>query len=165
MPEAPTPTARELFTEEQIQAFLTLIREGIGRNLAAREIGATGRLMRSLARPQRDPQFADEYAEAEAEGKAFYEDRLRSESRIRALGGSDRLLEVELATHVEEYGHLRRDKMQVSGTVHAEHRLVISLDPARLDELPVERLREIEAALADLDGEIIDVEAQEIDAA
>ena len=160
--EAITPTARDLFSEEEISAFLADIAQGIGRAMAARRIGATGTLMRSLSRPERDPEFAARVREAEQEGKVFYEDRLRAESRSRALSGSDRLLEVELATHVEDYRHLRRDRMQVNGKIEHEHAIVLKLDAAVLDTWPREKIVAFREALAELEGGVVDAEFHEL---
>jgi len=159
---APTPTARDLFTDEQIEEFLALIRQGIGRHLAAQRIGATGSLIRSLCREARDPWFAKRFAEAVEEGREFYEERLRAESRTRALDSSDRMLEVELATHVPEYVHLRRDRMKVNGSVQHEHTLTISIDPAVLDTWEPEKLEQFRAYLVELNGETVDAEVHEL---
>jgi hypothetical protein len=153
--EKRAPLARELFTEEQIAEFLSLIREGISRHVAARRIGTTGTVMKRLARPNRDPVFAREYAEAYAEGRAFYEARLEAESRQRALNGSDRMLEVELATHHPKYAHLRRDRVSIKGQIDHEHSLVLNLNPAVLDTLPEEKLLELRR-LIELGGELVD---------
>lgn len=153
MVPATTPTAREMFTEEQIATFLDLVRQGIGRHLAAQRIQSTGRQMRALARPERDPQFAAEYEAAYEEGQVFYRERLKAEARTRALDGSDRLLEVELATHVEDYAHLRRDRVRVNGTIQHEHAVTINLDPNVLDSWEPEKLASFKAYLVELQGE------------
>ena len=131
--------------------------------MAAQSINATGRLMRSLCRAERDPAFAARYEEALEDGKRFYPQRLEAESRARALAGSDRMLEVELATHHPDYAHLRRDRFQVNGKIDHEHAFVIKLDPAILDQWPEEQL---DAALATLDalasGGVVDGEFREL---
>lgn len=162
MAHAETPTAKDLFSEEQIETFLADIEQGIGRAMAARRIGTTGRMMRSLARPERDPEFAARYAEAEKVGREFYEDRLRAESRTRALAGSDRLLEVELATHVEDYRHLRRDRVTHEGRIDVEHAIVLKLDAAVLDTWPREKLLAFREYLAELEGGVVDAEFREL---
>jgi len=166
METLPAPTALDLFTQEQLDEFLGLIRDGIGRHVAARRIGATGTTMRRLANPSRDPEFAAAYEAAEEEGAAFYRDRLRAEARSRALGGSDRMLEVELASHgdPELYGHLRRDRMRVNGTVQHEHAVTIALDPAVLDTWPPEKLEAFSAYLDEL-ANTVEGEARELPAA
>lgn len=148
--------------DEQIDTFLNLIREGVGRALAARRIGATGSQMRALARPERDPEFAALYDAAEKEGQAYYEDRLKGEARSRALGGSDRLLEVELATHASGYEHLRRDRVKVNGTIEHEHAIVLKLDAAVLDTWPREKLLAFRDALTELEGGVIDAHGHEL---
>lgn len=165
MSHPPTPKARDLFTDQQIEQFLSLIRTGVGRALAAQRIGATGSLMRSLCRKQRDPWFAEQYELAVEEGEAFYADRLAAEARTRALAGSDRMLEVELATNGHpRYDHLRRDRVAISGRIEHEHALVLKLDPAVLDTWPVERLDSFRQMLVELEGEIVEGEARELPA-
>lgn len=151
-----------MFSEEQLDTFLADIAQGIGRAMAARRIGSTGSAMRALCNPERDPEFAARYRDAEAEGRVFYEDRLKAEARTRALGGSDRLLEVELATHAPEYEHLRRDRVRVNGTIEHEHALVLKLDAAVLDTWPREKLLAFREALAELDGGVIDANGREL---
>lgn len=145
-----------------MEQFLSLIRTGVGRALAAQNIGATGSLMRTLCRKERDPEFAERYEQAVEEGRMWYEDRLRAEARQRALGGSDRMLEVELATHSEDYRHLRRDRVNVNGKLEVEHALVLHLDPAVLDTWDRERLVAFRAMLEELESGVIDAEAREI---
>ena len=158
------PTARELFSEEQIDSFLADIAQGIGRAMAARRIGATGSQMRALAKEERDPEFAARYRDAEQEGRVFYQDRLKAEARHRALGGSDRMLEVELATHADEYRHLRRDRVTHEGRIDVEHAIVLKLDAAVLDTWPREKLLAFREYLAELDGGVVDAEFRELPA-
>ena len=161
---AATPKALDLFTQEQLTSFLDLIRDGVGRHVAARRIGTTGTTMRRLAHPDRDPEFARQYEEAENEGRVFYEDRLRAEARSRALSGSDRMLEVELATHADEYRHLRRDRITHEGRIDVEHAIVLKLDAAVLDTWPREKLLAFREYLAELDGGVVDAEFRELPA-
>lgn len=156
---SPVQFARDVHTAEQLEAFLERLRDGSSMDLAAREIGSRGRLMQRFA--DREPAFAELVEEAMAVGRRAYQDRLRDTARARATrldGGSDRLLEVELATHVPGYEHLRRDRVKVGGTVHHEHALVI--DPTMLGRLTEEQLvslRQIVAAMSDDD--VIDAAA------
>ncbi len=163
MKPATTPTARELLSEEQIARFLTLIAQGVGRHLAAQDIQQTGRLMRALARPERDPEFAAEYAAAVEEGRQFYADRLAAESRQQALSGNARMLEVELASNgPEQYAHLRRDRVKLNGTVQHEHALTVHIDAGVLDSWEPEKLEAFQAYLAELAGDVVDGEAVEL---
>lgn len=102
-------------TAEQRDEFLGALREGIPHGLAARGVGYTGTKLKALR--NRDPEFKAEVEAAIDEGRQHYEDRLRAEARVRALGGSDRMLEVELATHAEGYEHLRRNRIEVDGVL------------------------------------------------
>lgn len=152
--KTPVPLVEDVFSEEQIEEYLAAVAQGVGPDLAARALGVTGTRMRALAR--RDPGFAARLGDAKAEGYALYQDRLRGTARTRATGepGSDRILEVELATHVPGYEHLRRDRVKVDARL--EHAIV--LDPGALDAMPVEKLTQLRELLVDLGGEIIDGE-------
>jgi hypothetical protein len=153
--------ADEVFTDEQLDEYLESIRRGVGADLAARAIGTTGTMMRRLRK--RDPVFASRYQEAYDEGREHYRERLRAQARLRALNAdnpSDRILEVELATHVPGYEHLRRDRMKVDGRI--EHGVILTLDPAALDALPLDKLVALRELLEEAGGGIIDGEAREL---
>jgi hypothetical protein len=111
----------------------------------------------------REPARALAAVEAEAEGNQHYAERLRSTARIIALNTEQpnaRVLEVELATHVPGYEHLRRDRVKHEG--HVTHGIVIDLDPGKLDALPREKLTALLEGLEALGGEVIDAEATEL---
>lgn len=154
--KSPLRFARDCYPEERIEAFFRLLGDGIAFDLAARsdEVGSTGTEMRRFR--QREPEFDRRVTDTMAEGKLAYQDRLRSQARARATdraNPSDRMLEVELGTHVGEYGHLRRDRVQVDGKIR--HELAISFDPAALDALPIEQRRSLREILAKLDGDVV----------
>jgi len=144
-----TPLPSDVHTAEEWETYFGAVSQGIGPDLAARAIGSTGsRIHRLLAR---DPEYQRRYAEATAEADDHYRDRLRAAARLEALGQEGkppnaRILEVELATHVPGYEHLRRDRMKHEGRI--EHALV--LDPRVLDELPIEEAEQIREAIARL---------------
>lgn len=148
----PVRFARDDLSRDKLDEFFRLLRSGAELELAARadEVGSTGiRMRRYMAR---EPAFKAEVEEALDAGLAFYRDRLRSTVRTRATtleGGSDRLLEVELATHVPGYEHLRRDRLKVDGRITHEHSIV--LDPAVLDLLPTDKLLALRDILAEID--------------
>src|SRR5262245_18924513 len=146
--------ADAVLTSEQREQFLDALANGITNSLAARANGRTGTRLRALRR--RDTQFGIECDMAEGEGYEEYRERLSAQARLRALSGeSDRMLEVELATHLPgRYGHLRRDRVRIDA--HLEHAVVL---PANLDEVPLEKLRQLREAIVEAGGtEIIDGE-------
>lgn len=162
---SPTPVLADHFgdeTDEKWEAYLDERRKGITPDLAARAIGLTGSRMRAFL--NREPERRAAADEAAAEGVQHYQERLRATSRVLALDTSNpnpRVLEVELATHVPEYAHLRRDRVRHEG--HITHGL--TLDLSALDELPLEERRELLAVLerfAAVTGEVIDGEATEL---
>lgn len=143
------PLAADLLSEEEQQAYLDAIERGDGRALAARSIGRTATEMRRLYR--RDDVWRSRVDGALDEQRETYVEELRSHARTRALGGSDRLVEVELATHVPGYEHLRRDRLKVDGRV--EH--AITFDRERLDALSDQELDTMVRLLRRLDGDMI----------
>jgi hypothetical protein len=154
--------ARDDLSRDKLDEFFRLLRTGAELELAARadEVGSSGLRMRRYM--EREPAFKVEVEAALAEGYALYRDRLRSTVRTRATaleGGSDRLLEVELATHVPGYEHLRRDRVKVDGKIQHEHAIV--LDPSVLELLPTDKLLALEAILAELD-DVVDGDAREL---
>ena len=140
MAHAETPVAKDLLTQDQIGTFIAAIMDGKGRYAAASEIGQTGTLMRALCRKERDPEFAAMYEEATKIAAEKYQEQLRGAAKERALEVSDRMLEVELATHVPDYRHLRRDRVTHEGKV--EHGITISVDPELLSAETVQALRD-----------------------
>lgn len=160
---SPVPLVEDVLSEEERTAYLDHLRNGIGPDLAARAIDTTGTRMRRFL--HRDPEWAAQVDAARKDGLEHYRDRLQATARALALSTDrpqPRILEVELATHVPGYEHLRRDRVKHEG--HIEHGLVVRIDPGTLDELPVERLRELRATLAELGGEVVDGEARELPA-
>ena len=143
------PNADEYLGPERRARYLKLVSEGIALSLAAREVGCTGTQLRRLRK--RDEEFGREVAEAIEEGRQHYADRLSSQARLRALDAerpSDRILEVELATHVPGYEHLRRNRIEIDGRM--EH--AILMPPGWLEEAPDEVL----TWLAARGGEVIE---------
>lgn len=154
---SPVPLFRDEHSEAKLETYLERVATGVGLDLAAREIGSTATRMRRYA--AREPALKAQIAEAMAEGEEHYQERLRATARVLALNTNTpqpRILEVELATHVPGYEHLRRDRVKHEG--HISHGLTIDLDPAKLDALPPERLKALREALAGLDEVVIDAE-------
>lgn len=153
--KTPVPLPAEVLSAEQIGTYFEAVRKGTGLDVAARQIGMTGTRMRRLAK--RDPEFQARLDEALVDARAEYRDELRAEARVRTKV-SDRILEVELGTHVPEYDHLRRDKVKIDARV--EHAIVIP--PEALDALDTEKLVLLRDLLAELGGDIIDGDAREL---
>lgn len=145
-------------TVEQIDEYVLAVASGAGLDLAARAVDMTGTRMRRLVR--RDPVLLERVTAAVGEAKLLYADRLRASARQLATRADPvpRILEVELATHVEGYEHLRRDRMRVDGRF--EHAIV--LDPASLDLLTDAQKAALEEALVAMGGEIVDGTAREL---
>lgn len=155
----PVPMASEMFSDDDLHLYFTAISEGIGADLAARRIDSTGTVMKRLR--NRDPEFAARYEESREQGQEHYRDRLAAQARLRALdreSPSDRMLEVELATHVPGYEHLRRDRVRHEGTVEHTH----VLTPAQIEELDEDDLNALIRILSKATGAVIDGEFEEV---
>lgn len=158
---SPVPLFEDDHSEETWEAYLDERRRGVTPDLAARAIGLTGRKMRAYL--HRDPDRAAVAEAAAKEGEQHYQERLRASARILALNTDNpnpRVLEVELATHVPGYEHLRRDRIKHEG--HVTHGIVIDLDPEKLEALDTEKLMALRGILAELGGEVIDAQAVEL---
>jgi hypothetical protein len=161
------PLFGDVHDDEQREEYLGALRQGIGLDLAARQIGTTASRIRLFA--AREPELQQAIDTAQAEGREHYSERLRAAARVIALRTAPgevnaRILEVELATHGGvEYAHLRRDRVKHEG--HITHGIVIDIAPERLDALPIEKRRELLAMLSELDGDIIDAQPRELPAA
>jgi hypothetical protein len=150
------PLAVDLHTEEELEVYFLAVAEGKGLDVAAEKIGTTATRMRRLRK--HDPDFNARLTAAEREWKeGGYPEMLKMLARRRAVEGSDRILEVELATWVSEYHHLRRDRMKVDGRV--EH--AILLPPGALEALDTmtrEQLVAFREVLLALGADVIDGE-------
>jgi hypothetical protein len=144
--KSPVKRFLEEHSEDELEAYIEAVRDGMGLDLAARSIGLTATRMRRYAK--REPELAERISAAHAEGREHYQDQLKAAAHDLALDTQNpnpRILEVELAAHGgPEYAHLRRDRVKHEGRV--EHALVVDL--TQLNALPIEKLREIEAILA-----------------
>lgn len=147
--------AVDILPGKKREQYLERLRERTPPGVAAREFGLTGSLVRSVCR--RDPEFARQFEEAWDEGVNHYKETLAAAARIRAIDeGSDRIMEVELATHGgPEYAHLRRDRMRVDQ--HVEGAVVVALTPDLLATLPEEHLAVLEAVLTRSTGEVAEI--------
>lgn len=151
MPDPPKPT--DLYSPEDLAIYCDAIM-AVGPIEAAREqLDMSGSAARSLMK--RDPYWHGRYLEAKDEWSRGLGDRLDEEATHRATdGGSDRMLEVQLATHSPAHAHLRRDRQRMD---HIHSGLVVTL-PAQdvLDGMSVEEKRELLAALRRLGGDVIE---------
>jgi len=157
----PAPLFGDEHTPEQWEEYLDARRRGVTPDLAARGIGLTGTKMRAYIR--REEWRIYEVEEAARAGDEHYAERLRSTARVLALNVEEpnsRILEVELATHVPGYEHLRRDRVKHEG--HVTHGIVIDVTPERLDGLTLEQKQQLRILLAELGGDIIDAEVTEL---
>lgn len=149
--QSPVLLPGDAYTPEQWDTYFGHLEQGVGPDLAARDLGTTGSRIRALIK--RDPEYQARFDAARETGNQHYEDRLRAQARLKALdpaNGSDRILEVELATHVDEYAHLRRDRVKHTHEGEIRHGvLVVGLNLSALESTP-EHAAEARAALETL---------------
>ena len=161
--QSPVLLPADAYTAEQWDTYFGHLEQGVGPDLAARDLGTTGSRIRALIK--RDPEYQARFDAARETGNQHYEDRLRAQARLKALdpaNGSDRILEVELATHVDEYAHLRRDRIKHTHEGRIEHGLTIVLDISALEGRSPEEVARVRGALETLRelgvGDVIDQE-------
>lgn len=158
--KSPVPLPEDVLAPEQIEAYLEAVAAGEGLDLAARLVVVDGRPMTSTQMRRllkRDPELWARVEEAVTNAQLVYRDWLRALARARAET-SDRIMEVELGTHVPEYDHLRRDRVKIDHRI--EHAIVIP--PEKLDAAPKDLLDRLRDLVAELDGEIIDGDVREL---
>jgi hypothetical protein len=163
--KTPVPLPLDVHTQEQLDAYLADVGQGIGLDIAAGKIGSTSTRMRRLL--AREAEWQARLDAAIEQGREHYADRLKATARVIALRTDPdqihpRVLEFELATHVPGYEHLRRDRVKHEG--HLTHGVHVSVDPALLDALPLEKLERARAALAELAAVVEDAEFTELSA-
>lgn len=163
---SPVPLIGDVFSDEQQELYLEALREGVGLDFAARRIGSTATQMRRFA--NRDEAWRQRRDEAYEIGQQHYRDRLKDSAQFRATtrsgAYSSRIHEIELATHVPGYEHLRRDRISVDAKIDARTLVISDFSPDKLDAMSQEELMAAKAALALLGGEIVDAEVEELPA-
>lgn len=149
---SPVPLFGDEHTEEEWARYLEQRAQGVQPDVAAASIGLTGTQMRAFLK--REPWRLEAVTE-------HYQERLKSAAATLALDvekPNPRILEVELATHVPGYEHLRRDRVKHEG--HVTHGVTIALDPETLDALPVEERRTLRELLLKLGGDLVAQDAE-----
>lgn len=150
--------ARDVFSQDDLDRFVSALSDGGELDIAARSVGSTATQMRWFM--GREPAFAETVTTAMQEGHLAYRDRLRATARAKAtrLDGPDRILEVELATHVPGYEHLRRDRVRHEGNVDVSFRFPVEA----ISDLTKEEALAVKRALAKMRGDVVDGDAREL---
>lgn len=150
--EAPS-AARMLSGDRRHEYLAALADPDVKPNEAAQAVGLTGTKIRALRR--RDHVFDQQCRDAERERKLNHAEDVVQEMRNR-MAVSDRILEVEAATHGPlvdpDYRHLRRDRVKVDATVTG---VVIQLPPD-WQELPLDEKRRLRETIARMGGRVIE---------
>jgi hypothetical protein len=142
-----------MITPEERAKFLELIAQGETTKDAAREAGEdlTGTKFRALTKEHAvnyDPEFAQQFKEAQEEGRNNYKDKLRKEARDRVFDRQDpasaKLLPMEMEAHLEEYDHKRIRHSKIGQDAPFQIQAVLpTVSQEVLDAMPVEELEEL----------------------
>jgi len=89
-------------TEEQLDTFLELVRDGVQAWTAAGMLDPKTSITQINRRASKDPGFAEEYREAREEGYTSYKESLRSEATRQAFAGDYRALRDQMLIHLDE---------------------------------------------------------------
>lgn len=127
-------------TNDQLEHFLELVRNGTMAATAAREIEPPTTITQINRRAARDSDFADAFREAREEGYATYKENLRAEATRQAFSGDYRALKDQMLMHLEEAVALMTNKHELSGLDGGAIRL---LAEKHFSELPTDMLDEL----------------------
>lgn len=142
-----SPTTRKGFTkalhlsEEQLDEFLELVRDGVQAFSAAGQVDPPTSITQINRRASKDSEFATAYREAKNEGGEAYKDWLRGEATRQAAAGDYRALRDQMLIHLEEArAALTTNKHELSGFDGGAIRL---LAERHFSELPKEMLDQL----------------------
>lgn len=129
-------------SEEQLDNFLDLVRDGVQAATAAGQLEPPTSITQINRRASKDPDFASEFRDAKDEGYSAYKDSLRAEATRQAFAGDYRALRDQMLMHLEEAGALMTSRHEVGGLDGAAIRLFAErhfseLPPEILDEMIV----------------------------
>lgn len=105
-------------TDEQREAFLEHVREGMNRQQAAQAVGQTATRFKFLC--QRDYAFGRRYSEALIEGRGTLVERLERCAVEMALNEHWPALKFLLTTYGDQFMWARSSKVEVSGQVEIQ---------------------------------------------
>jgi hypothetical protein len=126
-------------SEDQLDEFIDLVREGTMAFAAALELDPPTSITQIHRRAAKDPEFAREYREAKDEGYTAYKDSLRAEATRQAFAGDYRALRDQMIMHLEEAGALTTNRHEVGMDIGAirlvAERHFADLPPELLDKM------------------------------
>jgi len=130
-------------SEEQLDEFLDLVRDGVQAAAAAKQLDPPTSITQINRRAAKDKDFATEFRNAKEEGYEAYKDVLRAEATRQALAGDYRALRDQLLIHVPEAKALTTNRHELGGIDGGAIRLLAEQFP----DLPKEILDEMIASL------------------
>lgn len=146
-PTTPTGYTKAMhLTDDQLDTFLDLVREGTQAWAAAKQLDPPTSMTQIHRRAAKDREFAAELREALDEGYGSYKDVLRAEATRQAMAGDYRALRDQLVMHVPEAKALTTNRHEVGGIDGAAIRLFAEQN---LADLPKELLEEVIKSLED----------------
>jgi len=135
-------------TEEQLDEFLELVRDGAQPATAAQDLETPTSITQINRRAAKDAEFAKEFREAREEGYDAYKDNLRAEATRQAFAGDYRALRDQMLMHLEEASALMTNRHEIGGLDGGAIRLLAErhfadLPPEMLEKM-IETLEEKE---------------------
>lgn len=144
--DGPTTTTLTGFTKslyltnDQLEQFLDLVRDGVMASTAARQLDPPTSITQIHRRATKDPDFADAFREAKEEGVVAYKEDLRAEATRQAFAGDYRALKDQMMIHLEEAKALMTNRHEVTGIDGGAIRMIAERHFA---DLPKEMLDEM----------------------
>lgn len=133
-------TKANYLTNDQLEQFLDLVRDGVQAATAAKQIDPQTSITQIHRRVNRDSDFADAFREAKEEGYSTYKEDLRAEATRQAFAGDYRALKDQMLMHLDEARALMTSKHEVSGLDGGAIRM---LAERHFADLPTEMLDEM----------------------
>jgi hypothetical protein len=127
-------------TNDQLEEFLDLVRDGTQAAMAANQIEPKTSITQIHRRASRDTDFAEAFREAKDEGYSAYKENLRAEATRQAFAGDYRALRDQMLMHLDEARALMTNRHEISGLDGGAIRL---LAEKHFADLPTEMLDEM----------------------
>jgi hypothetical protein len=127
-------------SNDQLEQFLELVRDGVQASTAAKQIDPPTSITQIHRRATKDPDFADVFREAKEEGYSAYKEDLRAEATRQAFAGDYRALKDQMMIHLEEARALMTSRHEVTGLDGGAIKMLAEkhfsdLPPEMLDEM------------------------------